>query len=94
MKGAINRQRPEGAPYAYPSGHTFSAFATAGVVYKHYGKTWGISAFVLALEYRNWHRKPKNDGFLYKNNYRILCVLLLDKNVTNDYFSYVNNRNR
>jgi membrane-associated phospholipid phosphatase len=48
LKGSINRTRPDGAPYSYPSGHTSAAFATAGTVYTHFGKTWGISAFVFA----------------------------------------------
>lgn len=48
MKAAVNRNRPDGAPYSYPSGHTSSAFATAGVVYRHFGKVWGTAAFVLA----------------------------------------------
>lgn len=63
MKGAINRQRPNGAPYSYPSGHTSSSFATAGVVYKHYGKTWGISAFVLA-GYVGLSRLQENKHYL------------------------------
>jgi len=48
LKGSINRTRPDGAPYSYPSGHTSSSFATAGVIYTHFGKTWGIPAFVFA----------------------------------------------
>lgn len=48
LKGIVNRTRPDGAPYSYPSGHTSSAFTTAGVVYKHFGKAWGIPAFALA----------------------------------------------
>jgi len=48
LKGSVKRTRPNGAPYSYPSGHTSSAFATAGTVYAHFGKTWGIPAFVFA----------------------------------------------
>lgn len=48
LKGSVNRTRPDGTPYSYPSGHTSSAFATAGVVYSHFGKTWGIPAYLLA----------------------------------------------
>ncbi|MFH1686747.1 MAG: phosphatase PAP2 family protein [bacterium] len=48
LKGMVNRSRPDGAPHSYPSGHTSSAFATAGVIFAHFGKTWGIGAFALA----------------------------------------------
>ena len=48
LKVGINRTRPNGAPYSYPSGHTSSAFALAGTVYTDLGKTWGIPAFILA----------------------------------------------
>ena len=48
MKGLINRTRPNGASYSYPSGHTSTAFTTAGVINHHYGPKWGIPAFVLA----------------------------------------------
>jgi len=48
LKGTINRTRPDGTAYSYPSGHTSSSFATAGVIYSHFGKTWGYLAFGLA----------------------------------------------
>jgi membrane-associated phospholipid phosphatase len=48
LKASINRRRPNGGSYSYPSGHTSAAFAAAGTVYADLGKTWGIPAFVLA----------------------------------------------
>jgi len=48
LKASINRTRPNGGSYSYPSGHTSSAFAAASTVYADFGKTWGIPAFVLA----------------------------------------------
>ena len=48
LKVAINRPRPSGANYSYPSGHTSSAFTTAGVVYSNFGPAAGIPAFALA----------------------------------------------
>ncbi len=48
MKESINRTRPDGSPYSYPSGHTSSAFTTAGVVYSDFGPAWGIPAFAAA----------------------------------------------
>lgn len=48
MKLATRRTRPNGGPYSYPSGHSSSTFAMAGVIYKDLGKTWGIPAFAVA----------------------------------------------
>jgi hypothetical protein len=48
LKVGIHRTRPDGTSYSYPSGHTSSAFVTAGTVYAHFGKVWGIPAFLLA----------------------------------------------
>jgi membrane-associated phospholipid phosphatase len=48
MKAGVSRTRPDGAPYSYPSGHSSSAFATAGVIYQHFGKECGIPALVVA----------------------------------------------
>ena len=48
LKFSTNRTRPDGAAYSFPSGHTSSAFASAGVVYRHFGATYGLPAFALA----------------------------------------------
>jgi membrane-associated phospholipid phosphatase len=37
LKAAFNRTRPNGEDYSFPSGHTASAFTTAGVVTRRYG---------------------------------------------------------
>ena len=63
MKGAVNRKRPNGAPYSFPSGHTSVSFATAGVVYRHLGKSWGIPAFALAT-YVGLSRLQENKHYL------------------------------
>jgi membrane-associated phospholipid phosphatase len=63
LKAAINRTRPNGAPYAYPSGHTSSAFATAGVVYRHFGARAGIPAF-MAAAYVGFSRLQENKHYL------------------------------
>lgn len=62
LKGAINRTRPDGAPFSYPSGHTSSAFATAGVVYRHLGARWGLPAFVLTT-YVRFSRLQENKHY-------------------------------
>ena len=48
LKVAIDRKRPDGTPYSYPSGHTSSAFATAGTIQSHFGYKLGLPAFALA----------------------------------------------
>lgn len=37
IKVAVDRERPEGDRYSFPSGHTALAFTTAGVISRHYG---------------------------------------------------------
>lgn len=48
-KLATRRQRPDGSNrFSFPSGHTASAFATAGVLKSHYGWKVGAPAFGFA----------------------------------------------
>ena len=47
VKFSVQRERPEGSSghsYSFPSGHTSSAFATATVVWRHYGWKAGLPA--------------------------------------------------
>ena len=47
VKFSVQRERPEGSSghsYSFPSGHTSSAFATATVVWRHYGWKAGVPA--------------------------------------------------
>jgi membrane-associated phospholipid phosphatase len=37
LKAAVQRTRPNGEDYSFPSGHTAAAFTTAGVLTRHYG---------------------------------------------------------
>jgi len=37
IKAGVNRTRPNGEDYSFPSGHTAAAFTTAGVVTRRYG---------------------------------------------------------
>lgn len=48
LKVAANRGAPNGDEYAWPSGHTSSAFTTAAVVNEYYGPLAGVPAFALA----------------------------------------------
>ena len=42
LKVALNRTRPDGAPYSFPSGHATVAFASAGVIADRDGLVAGI----------------------------------------------------
>ncbi len=44
LKYSINRTRPSGGPYSFPSGHTASAFSTVPVVWHHLGWPYGVGA--------------------------------------------------
>jgi membrane-associated phospholipid phosphatase len=45
IKGTVRRARPEGGGFAFPSGHTTSAFASATVLQRHFGWRVGLPAF-------------------------------------------------
>jgi membrane-associated phospholipid phosphatase len=46
-KVIVQRQRPNGANYSFPSGHTTSAFASAAVLQRHFGYKVGVPAYLL-----------------------------------------------
>ena len=48
IKVSTGRQRPDGARFSFPSGHTSSSFATAAVLQRHFGWKAGIPAYGLA----------------------------------------------
>jgi hypothetical protein len=48
LKGAINRTRPSGGPYSFPSGHTTAAFSTVPVAWHYGGGRLGIPTTLLA----------------------------------------------
>jgi len=48
VKESIRRQRPEGAGFAFPSGHTTVSFASATVLQQHFGWRVGAPAYALA----------------------------------------------
>ena len=48
LKQAINKPRPDGGSYSFPSGHTTSAFAGAAFIQRKYGWSAGIPSYALA----------------------------------------------
>jgi membrane-associated phospholipid phosphatase len=49
LKFTVQRERPDQSNhYSFPSGHSASAFATAGVLQRHYGWKVGVPATLLA----------------------------------------------
>lgn len=48
LKLSVNRTRPDGDPWSFPSGHSSGSFATATVLHRHFGWKVGAPAFALA----------------------------------------------
>ena len=63
MKTSINRKRPNGHDFSYPSGHTSAAFAAAGVIYSDLGMEYGIPAYLTA-GYVGLSRLQENKHYL------------------------------
>ncbi|MDO8679302.1 MAG: phosphatase PAP2 family protein [Acidobacteriota bacterium] len=66
MKVTIRRERPDKSnSLSFPSGHAASAFATAGVLHKHYGWKAGVPAYAfgsyVALARMSWNRHHATD---------------------------------
>jgi hypothetical protein len=49
IKFATHRERPNGDPRAFPSGHTSATFATAAVLQQHYGWKLGLPFYALGV---------------------------------------------
>ena len=48
LKRIINKERPNGGDYSFPSGHTSAAFTGAAFIERKYGFKYGISSYLLA----------------------------------------------
>ena len=48
IKYPVNRTRPDGGNYSFPSGHTITAFCVAPVVTRYFGWGAGVPAYLLA----------------------------------------------
>lgn len=60
LKAALDRERPNGGSWSYPSGHTTAAFAGAGFIARRYGPSGGIPALLLA-GFTGWSRVVSNN---------------------------------
>jgi len=63
VKFAVDRSRPDGSHYSFPSGHTSGTFATAAVLQRHYGWKVGAPAYAIAA-YVGASRLSENQHFL------------------------------
>lgn len=59
LKRVINKERPNGRDYSFPSGHTSAAFTGAAFIEKRYGYKAGIPVYLLA-SYVGWSRVNAN----------------------------------
>ncbi len=49
IKYSVNRTRPDGGQYSFPSGHSITAFCFAPVVAKYFGWEAGVPAYLFAV---------------------------------------------
>jgi membrane-associated phospholipid phosphatase len=49
LKPTIDRRRPDGGRYSFPSGHAAAAFAGASFLHLRYGWAWGAPAYAAAV---------------------------------------------
>ncbi len=55
IKIVVDRERPKGGGHSFPSGHTSSSFASAGVLHQHFGWRVGAPAYAAAT-FVGWTR--------------------------------------
>jgi membrane-associated phospholipid phosphatase len=48
LKFSINKKRPNGGDYSFPSGHTSAAFQGASFIHKRYGLKYAVPAYMAA----------------------------------------------
>jgi membrane-associated phospholipid phosphatase len=63
LKIGVNRTRPTGSAYSFPSGHTSASFTTAAVLEAHFG--WGVGAAAYAAAgFVGWTRLRDDQHWL------------------------------
>src|SRR5204863_8907608 len=63
LKYSVNRDRPDGDKYSFPSGHASTTFATASILHQHFGWKVGIPSYTIA-SYVAMSRLPSNRHYL------------------------------
>jgi len=63
IKFVVQRDRPDGGRYSFPSGHTSATFATATVLQRHLGWKAGVPAYAVAASAAA-SRLPENKHYL------------------------------
>ena len=63
IKFALNRQRPKGGKYSFPSGHSAASFTGAYYIHRKYGSYYGATAF-LAAGYVAWSRVKSRNHYI------------------------------
>ncbi|HET7219494.1 MAG TPA: phosphatase PAP2 family protein [Vicinamibacterales bacterium] len=62
IKFSVNRTRPNGSPYSFPSGHASASFATASVIQRDFGWKAGVLAYGAAA-YASSSRLSENKHY-------------------------------
>lgn len=63
VKIGVNRTRPNGADYSFPSGHTSASFSSAGYIQQRYGWKKGGAAYAAAT-FVGWTRIKANKHYV------------------------------
>jgi hypothetical protein len=90
VKFAVNRDRPNGDPRAFPSGHASTSFATAVILQRHYGWKAGVPAFAAAAytaasrvtAAKHWASDVAFGAALGMQNARVVTIRFREKPVS------------
>jgi len=63
LKYSVNRTRPNGAPYSFPSGHTSASFSSATYIHLRYGYKKAVLPYIAAT-FVGWSRVEANKHYV------------------------------
>jgi membrane-associated phospholipid phosphatase len=81
LKHAVNRTRPDGSRFSFPSGHASASFATAAVLQRHFGWKIGVPAFGAAA-YASTSRLSENRHYASDGIFGAALGLVAGRTVT------------